>query len=170
MPQLFNYTNVASYSNEEYTPSDIWEPIGPFDVDPCAGPGTCIGRINYTKADNGLFLPIPKRLTCFRNPPFGPDPDCPRYGRYNSRQWKELMIDLAWLHGNSILLLPIGGAAKWHVQAYRKADAWMVMHKRIQFGGNEAPAKFNTYLFAFGQNMVDRLRNSGLDGTLMGRV
>lgn len=38
------------------TPAHIWKPLGPFDLDPCAGEFTQIGKVNWWdgRGENGL--------------------------------------------------------------------------------------------------------------------
>jgi len=50
------------------TPDEILDMLRPIDIDPCAGPNTNIGTINYTKEDDGLSQDWWGRV--FVNPPF----------------------------------------------------------------------------------------------------
>lgn len=146
------------YSIEEYTPKEIWSSLGPIDFDPCKGDHEPIGLIhNWTKEDDGLFgIEWPKELFGFVNPPF---------------DQKEAVIEVCHNHGNNILLLPHAASAVWLHDLISKCEYWFLFKGRITFNGAyKTQAKFSTALYCFGDEAVNRVRNSGLNGTLVRRA
>tara|TARA_R110000824_G_scaffold285944_1_gene474067 strand:- start:451 stop:909 length:459 start_codon:yes stop_codon:yes gene_type:complete len=132
------------------TPDWVWKPLGTFGLDPCAGEGTEIGRINFRESDDGLSLPWTS--TWFCNPPFSQ-----KDGWIN----KALEADAP-----GILLLPERGSAPWFGPVAAWCTAYWVMGKKINFIGGPSSNNMGTALFCFGESMVDRVLDSGLPGHL----
>jgi hypothetical protein len=86
-------------SNDWITPQWILEPLGKFDLDPCASEVMPwkTAKISYTEADNGLRKPWPGRI--WMNPPFD---------RRSIGLWMRKMKE----HGNGIALIPAATETK----------------------------------------------------------
>lgn len=133
------------------TPEWVYKPLGPFDLDPCAGPGTKIAASNYRLFDgqNGLSLPWSGFVWC--NPPFS-----------QKDKWIDLMIE----HGNGILLLPERLSAPWAGPLAVKAGHRFTLGKKINFIGGPSSNNLGSILFLFGAEAIDRVLSSGLPGLL----
>lgn len=131
------------------TPSWVVDPLGPFDLDPCAGSGTNIGSVNWWdgRDENGLFLNWFGFVWC--NPPFS------QKGR-----WANKMIE----HGNGILILPERGSAPWFGPLAKAASRYFVMGRKINFIGGPSSNNVGSVLFPFGDKAQRRIKDSGLPG------
>lgn len=146
------------------TPAWVIDALGgPFDLDPCGCEGQCetAKRIYRLPDDDGLMLPWFGSV--FLNPPFGQE---------NLPRWLNRMA----LHGNGIALLPARVDTRaWHKFVFRKADAVLFLRGRIQYGrGNGEDCErinsgcgFPSALAAYGEAALERLRTSGMKGTLV---
>lgn len=95
------FTQFDKQAGEEtwFTPKNILEPLGEFDLDPCTQSkrpfNIAVTHFEYDKGDDGLQrswqLGSPLKTRCFVNPPYG------------TEKWK-WMKKLA-LHGNGIALI-----------------------------------------------------------------
>jgi DNA N-6-adenine-methyltransferase (Dam) len=131
------------------TPDYVWQDLGPFDLDPCAGLNTNIGSINYRIEDGNDGLILPWQGYVFCNPPFS-----------QKEVWAEKMIQ----HGNGILLLPERGSAPWFGPLAIECDGYFVMGKKINFIGGPSSNNLGSVLFAFGPTAVQRIHSSKLPG------
>lgn len=141
------------------TPPDIIAALGPFDLDPCAAVGQPwrTAAKQYTVEDNGLAQPWVGFVWC--NPPFGPD----------AEKWLRRLAD----HDNGIGLVPARTETRWYVStAWERADAVLFLHGRPHFhhaDGTRGKANSGApiSLLAYGSLAVNRLRHSGLRGSLV---
>jgi hypothetical protein len=131
------------------TPKYITDALGSFDLDPCAGEHTNIGKVNLWdgRGENGLTAEWSGFVWC--NPPFS-----------QKEIWAEKMIN----HGNGILILPERGSAPWFGPLAEKAGCYFVMGKKINFEGGSSSNNLGSILFPFGEIAVQRIKNSGLPG------
>ena len=131
------------------TPRHIYMPLGPFDLDPCAGEDTDIANVNWWdgRSENGLEKDWFGFVYC--NPPFS-----------QKEVWAKKMID----HGNGILILPERGSAPWFGPLAEAAGMYFVMGKKINFIGGLSSNNLGSVLFPFGSKAVNRIKNSGLPG------
>jgi len=134
------------------TPQWVYESLGCIDLDPCAGPNTAIGKVNYAleRGQNGLILPWEGFVYC--NPPFS-----------QKHIWAEKMM----AHGNGILILPERGSAPWFGPLAKKLGWYFVMGKKINFIGGPTSNNLGSVLFPFGEEALRRLRNCTLPGHLV---
>ncbi len=134
------------------TPKYITDALGPFDLDPCAGEFTKIGKINLWdgRGQNGLHLKWNGFV--WLNPPFS-----------QKEEWAEKMCK----HGNGIMLLPERGSAPWFGPIARRAGAYFVLGKKIQFIGGSSSNNVGSVLFPFGQKAMHRIIYSELPGHLV---
>ena len=131
------------------TPKWVYESLGYFDIDPCAGAKTTIANTNYRicKGSDGLNLPWFGFVWC--NPPFS-----------QKAIWANKMIE----HGNGILILPERGSAPWFGPLAQKSGTYFVMGKKINFLGGPSSNNLGSVLFLFGKEAVARIKQSGLPG------
>lgn len=131
------------------TPPWVIRHLGHVDLDPCAGVSTYIGHINYAieYGQDGLQLPWAKFVYC--NPPFSQ---------------KERWIARMKLHGNGLLLLPERGSAPWFGPLAECCGCYFVLGKKINFIGGSSSNNLGSVIFPFGDEAVQRLKNSGLPG------
>ena len=147
-------------SDDWLTPPEIIKALGPFDLDPCASVDQP-WRTAWEQRDvydDGLALPWWGFV--WLNPPFGPD----------AATWVRRLAD----HGDGIALVPARTETRWFVeQVWQRADAVLFLHGRPHFHrpvtGERAP--FNSgapiVLVGYGTKAVDRLRCSGLHGSIV---
>lgn len=110
--------NGKAYSDEYYTPSDYWQALGPFDLDPCAGPISEIAAINVREGDG---LAADWRGLVWLNPPY-------------SRNAKSLWLaKLAKHEGGGIALVPAATDTAWFQESAAKASAVLLVRGRVQF-------------------------------------
>lgn len=143
-------------TNDWWTPPEIVDALGRFDLDPCAGAGqTPLASRIYTPPQDGLTLPWEGRVWC--NPPYGP----------HVGQWAERMAE----HHNGIMLI----FARVETRAWRGiwagADAILFPFRRITFhrpDGNKAKSGTAPSAFcAYGLANVEALRHCGIEGALV---
>jgi len=131
------------------TPAWVWQPLGPFDLDPCAGSATQIAKTNYRLEDwdDGLTQPWEGFVWC--NPPFSQ---------------KHLWISRMRQHDNGILILPERGSAPWFGPLAEHCGCYFVLGKKINFIGGPSSNNLGSVLFPFGDTAKERIRQSGLPG------
>lgn len=131
------------------TPAWVYGPLGPFDLDPCAGEETEIGNVNWWdgRGEDGLTLDWFGFVWC--NPPFS-----------QKETWGRKMIE----HGNGILILPERGSAPWFGPLAESAGRYFVMGRKINFIGGPSSNNLGSVLFPFGREAVCRIKESGLPG------
>lgn len=133
------------------TPEWVYKPLGDFDLDPCAGVNTNIGKTNYRLEDNQNGLKLPWFGFVWCNPPFS-----------QKEIWSKKMIE----HGNGILILPERGSAPWCGPLKEHSRYHFVMGKKIDFIGGSSSNNLGSILFPFGEEAIERITNSGLPGDL----
>ena len=131
------------------TPKYIIDALGPFDLDPCSGENTVMGRVNWWDGRNEDGLKSDWFGFVWCNPPFS-----------QKKQWIDKMIQ----HYNGILILPERGSAPWFGPLAESAGKYFVMGKKINFIGGSSSNNIGSVLFPFGGNAVNRIKNSGLPG------
>lgn len=136
-------------SDEFYTPRWVYEPIGPFDLDPCAGPESEIASVNYRLEEgmDGLTLPWQGLVWC--NPPYSGKPS-----------WINRMKE----HGNGILLLPDSTFTPWFIDLAKHCQGFFLMGKKIRFIGTRNGNFRGSALFPFGPEAFNRLAQADLPG------
>ena len=134
------------------TPKYIIDAIGKFDLDPCAGEYTQIGKVNWWdgRFEDGLSNEWFGFVFC--NPPFSE---------------KELWIKKMLKHRNGILLLPERGSAPWFGRIAESADKYFVIGKKINFDGGSSSSNIGSIFFLFGEEAIKRITESGLPGHLV---
>lgn len=134
------------------TPKYIIDALGKFDLDPCAGEKTQIGKINWWegRSENGLSNEWIGFVFC--NPPFSE---------------KELWIEKMIKHRNGILLLPERGSAPWFGKLAEQSDKYFVIGKKINFDGGSSSSNIGSVFFLFGEEAIKRINESGLPGHLV---
>lgn len=145
------------------TPKPILDALGPFDLDPCAAPEPRpwpTASTHYVEAQDGLSLPWNGRV--WLNPP---------YGRA-APKWLERLAE----HGNGIaLVFARVETAMFFKSIWPAADAVLFPNKRISFLGPDGKRKDGpahnasapSCLIAYGQENVEALRRSGIEGVLL---
>lgn len=131
------------------TPSWVYKPLGHFDLDPCAGLTTDIGKINYRIQDGEDGLKLPWFGFVWLNPPFS-----------QKEMWADKMIE----HGNGIMVLPERGSAPWYGPLASGVRYHFIMGKKINFIGGPSSNNLGSTLFLFGDEAVQRVKASGLPG------
>lgn len=131
------------------TPEYLFKPLGPFDLDPCAGQETKIAIKNWWigRGEDGLENDWDGFVWC--NPPFS-----------EKHIWIEKMIK----HNNGILILPERGSAPWFGPLVEAIGSYFVMGKKINFIGSTSSNNLGSVLFPFGEIAKQRINNSGLPG------
>ncbi len=141
--------------DEWLTPRWILDPLGEFDLDPCAPikrPWDTAKK-HYTINRDGLYQPWTGRVWC--NPPFN---------RYERPKWMEKMA--VW--NNGILLVPAACETEaFQKHVWGKASGILMLKKRPHFCdvlGNEAKANSGCTicLVAYGEENLRVLLNSNL--------
>lgn len=132
------------------TPFWVYGALGEISLDPCAGPDTTIGTVNYAleREEDGLVLAWGKGFV-FCNPPLSQ---------------KELWIEKMLSHGNGILLLPERGSAPWFGPLALRTRKHFVMGKKINYEGGPSSNPLGSCLFPVGVEAYRRLLKCGLPG------
>ena len=139
------------------TPPHIIEALGPFDLDPCAAPGWTTAARHISLPEDGLTAEWTGSV--WLNPPYG------------AEVW-------TWLsrlasHGDGVALIFARTETAGFVrEVWGKASAVLFLHGRLHFhypDGERASANAGapSCLVAYGEDAVNRLRDSSLDGTLV---
>ena len=142
--------------NDEWlTPPWILQPLGDFDLDPCA-PTLRVwstAKLHYTKEDNGLDKSWSGRVWC--NPPFH---------RHLRPKWMQKMAT----HNNGIMLLPAAGETKAFADyVWGRCSGILMLNRRPHFHyveGTRARANSGCTicLVAYGADNFEVLKKSGL--------
>lgn len=139
-----------------YTPREIIEALGEFDLDPCAPmhPLWPTAKIMYNKQDNGLIQNWGGRI--WLNPP---------YSKPLIWQFVEKLAE----HGNGIaLLFNRCDSNKFQDIIFTKATGMMFLRNRIKFfrpdGTRGDSPGCGSVLIAFGRENAEILRNCSLQG------
>lgn len=139
------------------TPPHIIDALGPFDLDPCAADGWDTATEHYLLPTDGLVTPW--RGFVWLNPPYGSE----------VWRWLSRLAD----HGNGIALTFARTETAGFVQTvWARADAILFLHGRLHFhyaNGKRAAANSGapSCLVAYGSTAVNRLKDSGLRGSLV---
>ena len=142
----------AAYSDEWYTPPRIVEALGPFDLDPCAGPMAHAAR-NLRREDDGLSQPWAGRV--WLNPPYS-----------NVHEWLEKFC----AHGDGVALVNARPETQWFQGLCAGAVAVLWLRGRVQFdkpGGSTGHTTVGSVLVAYGERNATALLASGLPGVVM---
>ena len=151
-----SFERSANASDEWYTPREIIEALGEFDLDPCAPmhPLWPTAKIMYNKQDNGLIQNWGGRI--WLNPP---------YSKPLIWQFVEKLAE----HGNGIaLLFNRCDSNKFQDIIFTKATGMMFLRNRIKFfrpdGTRGDSPGCGSVLIAFGRENAEILRNCSLQG------
>lgn len=145
-------------SDEWYTPREILDALGPFDLDPCAPekPLWKTAERMVDKDEDGLSVQWEGRVWC--NPP---------YSKPLLHEFCRRMAE----HGDGVLLVFARTDNADFQEMARRADAVLLLRKRIRFvrpdGTRGRAAGCGSALFAFGKDNVRALEECGLEGVLM---
>ncbi len=142
-------------TDEWYTPRELVNALGKFDLDPCAPHhGFYTADKCYDRFDDGLKQNWGGRVFC--NPP------------YNRKLIVPFITKMAE-HGNGIaLIFNRMDIALWHEVIFPSADAMLVMRGRVRFinkdGKQGAAGGCGSVLVAWGEDNARVLRDSGIVG------
>jgi hypothetical protein len=140
------------------TPPPILAALGDFDLDPCSSLNRPwdTAKHHYTIEDDGLKQEWFGRVWC--NPPYGP----------GMAPFLKKMV----AHKNGIVLIFARTETKAFFEyVWAEADAIMFLKGRLKFhfpdGRQGGTAGSPSVLIAYGQNNVEALENSGLEGKIV---
>ena len=125
-----------AYSDEFYTPAHIPAALGPFDLDPCAGPSKHARR-NIRRPKNGLAAKWRGRI--WMNPPYS-----------RLEDWLSRFVQ----HGNGIALVNARPDAAWFQEFAAGASALLFLRGRTKFttpGGDCRHPPVGSVLIAYGR-------------------
>lgn len=146
-------------TDEWLTPPSLLRTLGPFDLDPCSPikrPWPT-ARKHFTIEDDGLSQVWEGRVWC--NPPYG----------LAATKWLEKLA----AHGNGMTLIFARTETEmFFSQIWEKADAVLFLRGRLFFYTVEGKRAVHnsgapSCLVAYGENNVQALENSGLDGVIV---
>lgn len=151
-----SFEKSSNATDEWYTPKELIDSLGSFDLDPCAPVNPLWGtaKVMYDKNDNGLLQNWGGRV--WLNPPY-------------SRPLIELFIQKMAEHNNGIALLfnRLDSAMMQDV-ILKKATSMKILRKRIRFyrpdGTQGGSPGCGSILFAFGDYNDMILRKNNLKG------
>lgn len=150
----------TSASNEWYTPKEIIDSLGVFDLDPCAPmkPLWKTAERMINKEEDGLKTEW-GGVRVFCNPP---------YSQPLLTEFCKRMAE----NGNGILLIFARTGNKCFQNVLLPAaDAVLFMRHRVRFylpsGKQSGSAGCDSCLMAFGKENVEALKNSGIQGVLL---
>lgn len=153
------FEKSANTTDEWYTPKEIINALGKFDLDPCApvAPLWQTASVMYNKSDNGLSKQWSGRV--WLNPPY-------------SRPLIEQFVKRLAEHGNGIaLLFNRCDTAMWQDIIFKNATAVKFLRNRIRFyrpdGSRGDSPGCGSVLIAFGEDNAEALKNSPIDGKYM---
>lgn len=151
-----SFERSVNTTDEWYTPKEIIESLGEFDMDPCAPviPLWNTAKTMYNKNDDGLKQEW--KGCVWLNPP---------YSRPLIEQFCRKMAE----HGNGIaLLFNRLDTAMMQEVILKNAHAVKFLRKRIRFyrpdGTQGGSPGCGSVLFAFGKENAEKLRNQELEG------
>lgn len=150
------FEKSANTTDEWYTPKEIIEALGTFDLDPCAPvvPLWTTARVMYNKNDDGLKQVWFGRV--WLNPPY-------------SRPLIESFVKRMAEHGNGIALLFNRCDSKMFQDIiFQKATAMKFLRNRIRFyredGERGGSPGCGSILIAFGEDNAKILRTCSIEG------
>lgn len=151
-----SFEKSANTTDEWYTPKEIIDSLGEFDLDPCAPmkPLWKTAKKMFNKEDNGLKQDWEGRV--WLNPPY-------------SRPLIELFCKKMAEHGNGItLLFNRLDSCMMHDVVLKNAHAMKFLRKRIRFyrpdGTQGGSPGCGSVLFAFGEENARILKENKLEG------
>lgn len=151
-----SYEKSKCTTDEWYTPRSIFEPLGSFDLDPCASvnPLWKIAATSYTQIDDGLALPWQGRV--WLNPPY-------------SRPLLDRFVKKLADHGNGIALLFNRCDCKLFQDViFQKASGILFLRGRVRFfspdGTQGGTPGCGSVLIAFGEGNARQLETCGIPG------
>ena len=154
-----SFERTANATDEWYTPIEIIEALGKFDLDPCAPihPLWDTANVMYNKNDDGLKKEWEGRV--WLNPP---------YSKPLINQFVERLAN----HGNGIALLFNRCDNKmFHDIIFKKADGIKFLRQRIKFyrqdGTKGESPGCGSVLVAFGDINAKILKESNLEGVFL---
>jgi len=142
----------GAYSDEWYTPDDLVRALGPFDLDPCAGPKAHALR-NVRRPDCGLATEWRGRV--WLNPPYS-----------NVHEWLARFAS----HGDGVALVNARPETNWFQRLAAGAAAVMWLRGRVQFDkpdGTKSHTPVGQVLVAYGERNAAALIASELPGLVM---
>lgn len=153
-----SFERSENRTDEWYTPKNIIDALGPFDLDPCAPvTGTRpydFARFHYDKNIDGLSKEWFGRVWC--NPPY-------------SQPSLRLFIEKMAQHANGIaLIFNRMDNSLWHDVIFPTADAILIIRGRIKFlkegvkGNHQAGC--GSVLIAWGKVNAECLRTCNIPG------
>lgn len=144
----------STRSDEFYTPPWVYERLGEFDLDPCAGPSAQIARINWRDRD---ALESDWFGRVWLNGPYSVD---------NKRLFLLKAADYHAATGESVIgLYPCTPSTDWFKECARKAAAVYAVDRRIDFirsDGKRGRGTVPSAFFCFGGEAAESVRKSGL--------
>lgn len=150
------FEKSANSTDEWYTPPEIINVLGEFDLDPCAPvkPLWQTAKVMYNKNDDGLKQVWNGRV--WLNPPY-------------SRPLIESFVRRMAEHGNGIALLFNRCDSKMFQDIiFQKATAMKFLRNRIRFyredGERGGSPGCRSILIAFGEDNAEILKTCGIDG------
>lgn len=151
-----SFERSTKATDEWYTPKELIDSLGSFDLDPCApvNPLWRTAKLMYNKNDDGLLQNWEGRV--WLNPPY-------------SKPLIELFIQKMAEHNNGIALLfnRLDSAMMQDI-ILKKAISMKILRKRIRFyrpdGTQGGSPGCGSILFAFGDYNDTILRNNNLQG------
>ena len=150
------FEKSVNTTDEWYTPREIINALGQFDLDPCAPviPLWQTASVMYNKNDNGLSKQWAGRV--WLNPPY-------------SRPLIEQFVKRLAEHGDGIaLLFNRCDTAMWQDVIFEKATAVKFLRNRIRFyrpdGSRGDSPGCGSVLIAFGEDNAEVLRTCSIEG------
>lgn len=150
------FERSATATDEWYTPKEIIDALGKFDLDPCVpiNPLWQTAKIMYNKTDDGLTKDWVGRV--WLNPPY-------------SRPLIEQFVRRLAEHGNGIALLFNRCDSKMFQDVvFEKATAMKFLRNRIRFfrpdGTRGDSPGCGSILIAFGEDNTEILRTCDITG------
>lgn len=154
----FNHVVSTDSKDEWLTPPEIIRALGDFTLDPCApiSPPWPTASVHYNVTHDGLKQPYFGRVWC--NPPYG----------NKTFEWMRKCAE----HGDAIALIFARTETKgFHSEIWNKASAVFFFKGRLSFyhvdGTKGATANAPSCLIAYGENNVQAIARSGLQGVLV---
>lgn len=158
LPGIGSHSSAVRTTDEWLTPLEVLEPLGMFDLDPCApldDPHRCAG-VGYTQETDGLGADWMGRV--WLNPPYS-----------DIEPWMARMAG----HGHGIALVFARTETRWwQTHVWPHATAVLFLAGRLSFiegatgraGGHNAGGP--SALIAYTPDDADVLASSGLPGAL----
>ena len=157
-------------TNSWYTPPEIVESLGPFDLDPCADfdmPWST-AKVMLTKKENGLTTPWGKRDFVFMNSPYTSNKE----DGTDIGDWQD---KLAAHPGGGISLMFARVDTKWFhrtVLNHPNATSMVMSEGRLKFcrhdGSQDKPAPVGSVFVAYGKKADARLKAALKKGVIKG--